>query len=129
MVVVVASVFVASWGASGDSAVRPSARVGRLKKRHSAVASTALAQLTMTARPMPERPSVPVKNPWARAATKASQLNQWMNRHDVFAIRVFIRLEAHTARIKSKATAPMATSTRLYDEVMGTTVDSQPVGT
>ena len=52
-----------------------------------------------------------------------------MNRHDVFAIRVFIRLEAHTARIKSKATAPMAMSTRLYDEVMGTTVDSQPVGT
>jgi len=36
-----------------------------------------------------------------------------MNRHDPLAMRAFIRLDAHTASIRSNATAPRATSKRL----------------
>ena len=58
-----------------------------------------------------------------------SQLNQWMKRHVVLAMRTFRRLEIHTARIRSSATAPSPTATRLYSEVIGTKIEMTPVGT
>jgi hypothetical protein len=77
------------------------------------VTTTANAQAVTTANPIPERASVPIKKLCTMAATNASQLNQWMNRHELLAMRAFIRLEAHTANIRSNATAPTATSQRL----------------
>jgi len=52
-----------------------------------------------------------------------------MKRHDRFAILAFKRLETHTARMRSKATAPSATCTGSYFDVSGMTAEIQPVGT
>jgi hypothetical protein len=62
------------------------------------------------------------------ALAKANQLNQWIKRHDSFFIRTLRRLEIHTARMRSKATAPIATPTLRYSEAKGIIADSQPVG-
>jgi len=58
--------------ARGDSAVRPNARVAASGSAQS-VATTASAQLMTTARPMPERASVPMRKACEVAATNANQ--------------------------------------------------------
>ena len=62
--------------AKGDRAVRPSARWGRAKKRHSAAVSTVRAHAATITRPAPDYVSVPVASACTMAERKANQLNQ-----------------------------------------------------
>ena len=52
-----------------------------------------------------------------------------MKRQLSFFTRTFNRLDTQTARMRSKATVPMATPTVRYDDVKGMSTESHPVGT